>query len=99
MAELDFDDVDVVDDGLDAVPEGDDPEVLEPEEPEPDDDDEFEGGVPSEEEALAVAWNSAKVLFAVGLMAKTMPDSQWPVWWQKNQSGVVALTVTENEGT
>lgn len=72
MAELDFDDVDVVDAGLDPVPEGDDPDVAEPEP----DEDELAGGVPSEAEALAVAWNSLKVLLAVGLMAKTMPDSQ-----------------------
>lgn len=75
MAELDFDDVDVVSDGLDAVPEGDEPVVPEPDEPVAEED-EFEGGVPSEAEALAVAWNSLKVLLAVGLMAKTMPDSQ-----------------------
>ena len=49
---------------------------LEPEpEPEPvvlDD----EAGVPSEDDALAAAWNSSNVLFAVGLIANTMPDSQ-----------------------
>jgi len=37
----------------------------------------FAGGAPSVgEDALAVAWNAAKVLFAVGLMAKTIPCSQ-----------------------
>lgn len=78
---------------LDEVPEGVDEELV--------GDDEFdaEAGEPSAEEALAAAWNAAKLLFAVGLMAKTMPCSQWPVWWQKNQSGVVAFTVSEKEGT
>jgi hypothetical protein len=59
MAELDFDEPVVVDDGLDPVSVGDEPVVLEPEEGE----DEFEGGVPSAEEALAVAWNASNVLF------------------------------------
>jgi len=49
---------------------------LEPEpEPEPvvlDD----EAGVPLADDALAAAWNASNVLFAVGLIAKTMPDSQ-----------------------
>ena len=98
MAELDFDVDDVDDDGLDPVPDGDPAVVPEPA-GEDDGDDEFDGGVPSEAEALAVAWNAANVLFAVGLTANTMPDSQCPVWWQKNQSGVVTLTVMENEGT
>jgi len=48
---------------------------LEPE-PEPEPDDELEAGVPSDDEALAAAWNASKLLFAVGLMAKTMPCSQ-----------------------
>jgi hypothetical protein len=34
------------------------------------------GGAPLAEDALAVAWNAAKLLFAVGFMAKTMPVSQ-----------------------
>jgi len=46
---------------------------------EPVDEFEEEGGVPSADEALAVAWNASNVLFAVGLIAKTMPVSQWPV--------------------
>jgi len=101
MAEFAFDDVDGSGELAAGVPE---PEVPEPEpepEPVPDDDDEFEvaGGTPEEEEALAVAWNAWNDLLAVGLTAKTMPDSQWPVWWQKNQSGVVTLTITENWGT
>ena len=97
-AELDFDDVelDVVGDEPDPVPEGFSAMVLEPEEPE---EEEFEGGTPVEEEALAVAWNASNDLFAVGLMAKTMPCSQCPVCSQKNQSGVVTLTVMVNEGT
>jgi hypothetical protein len=32
-----------------------------------------EAGVPSGADAMAAAWNAAKVLLAVGLMAKTMP--------------------------
>jgi hypothetical protein len=35
-----------------------------------------EAGVPSADDALAAAWNESNDLFAVGLMAKTMPDSQ-----------------------
>jgi len=35
-----------------------------------------EAGVPSDEEALAAAWKSSKVLLSVGLMAKTIPCSQ-----------------------
>jgi hypothetical protein len=34
------------------------------------------GGVPSAADALAVVWNVAKLLLAVGLMAKTIPCSQ-----------------------
>lgn len=95
MAELDFDVLEVADDGLDPVPEGFSADV-----PEPEEDDGFdEGGTPEEEEALAVAWNAKNVLFCVGLMAKTMPCSQWAVWRQNHQVGVVSLTVSENEGT
>lgn len=56
-----------------ALPDAD-PE-LEPEpEPEPEPVELVEPeGVPSADEALAAAWNASKVLFAVGLMAKTMP--------------------------
>ena len=67
-APLDFDD-EVEEGALPvAVP------VLEPEpEPEPvvvlDDE-------PVADDALAAAWNAANVLFAVGLIAKTMPDLQ-----------------------
>jgi len=50
--------------------------VLEPElEPEPVVLDE-PAGVPLADDALAAAWNASKVLFAVGLTAKTMPCSQ-----------------------
>lgn len=35
-----------------------------------------EAGVPSDEEALAAAWKSSKVLSSVGLIAKTIPCSQ-----------------------
>jgi hypothetical protein len=38
---------------------------------------EVEAGVPSADDALAADWNAAKDLFAVGLMAKTIPCSQW----------------------
>ena len=73
-APLDFD-VEVEEAALAAaVPE------LEPEpepEPEPVELVEEEGGEPlAELDALAVAWNCANVLFAVGLTAKTMPVSQ-----------------------
>lgn len=68
------DDVEV-DDEPDLVVEGDD--AVEPEA-----EDDPEGGVPSAEEALAVAWNVANDLSAVGLTAKTMPDSQWLDWRQ-----------------
>jgi hypothetical protein len=37
---------------------------------------EVEEGVPSADDALAAAWNASKDLFAVGLMANTMPCSQ-----------------------
>jgi hypothetical protein len=71
-APLDFD-VEVEEGVLpDADPE------LEPDpdpEPEPVELVEFEG-VPSADDALAAAWNASKVLFAVGLIAKTMPCSQ-----------------------
>ena len=66
----------------DPVLEGDDAGVLEPVEPVVPDEFEDAGGVPSAEDALAVAWNASNVLFAVGLMANTMPCSQWPVCWQ-----------------
>jgi len=74
IAPLAFDDVEEEEGELSvAVP------VLEPEpepvEPEPvvlDD----EAGVPLADDALAAAWNASNVLFAVGLMAKTMPLSQ-----------------------
>jgi hypothetical protein len=88
MAELeeDFDAVvDVVDDGYPAV-------VLEGE-------DEFEGGEPSAEEALAVAWNCSNVWFVVGLTANTMPFWQWDVWRQYHQLGFVSLTMIVNETT
>jgi len=38
--------------------------------PEPE---EFEDGVPSAADALAAAWYASKLLFAVGLIAKTIP--------------------------
>jgi hypothetical protein len=86
LEEEDFDAVvDVVDDGCPAV-------VLEGEF-------EFEGGEPSAEEALAVAWNFSNVWFVVGLMANTMPALQWPVWRQYHQLGFVSLTVIVNETT
>jgi hypothetical protein len=74
MAPLDFDDEEEEGELPVAVPE------LEAElEPEPEPDpvvlDEPEG-VPLADDALAAAWNASKVLFAVGLMAKTMPCSQ-----------------------
>jgi len=96
MAELEFDVLDVVGVELEPVPVG-----FSAEEPEPEDgDDEFDaGGTPVDEEALAVAWNISNVLFSVGLMANTMPFSQWLVWRQYHQVGAVSLTVIENEGT
>jgi len=72
-APLDFDDeVEVEEEELPvAVPE------LEPEpEPEPEPVVLDEAGVPLEDDALAAAWNALNDLFAVGLMAKTMPVSQ-----------------------
>jgi hypothetical protein len=44
-----------------------------------------EEGVPSADDAFAAAWKAVKDLFAVGLMAKTMPCSQclyhrWSAW-------------------
>lgn len=61
-----------------AVPELEaepDPEPEPEPEPEPVELDE-PAGVPSADDALAAAWNASKVLFAVGLMAKTIPCSQ-----------------------
>ena len=69
-APLDFDDV--VDEG--ALPVAD--PVLELDDPKPVELEEL-GGVPSADDALAVAWNASKDLFAVGLTAKTIPCSQW----------------------
>jgi hypothetical protein len=69
------------DDELDegALPVADPELELEPDpEPEPVVLEEL-GGVPSADDALAVAWNVSKDLFAVGLTAKTIPCSQWPV--------------------
>ncbi len=66
-----------VDDEPDPVDEGDCAVV-----PDPEGEDEEAGGVPSEEEALAVAWNVSNDLSAVGLIAKTMPASQWVDWRQ-----------------
>jgi hypothetical protein len=43
--------------------------------------------------AMAAAWNAAKLLLAVGLMAKTIPFAQWPVCLQKNQRGLVTLSI------
>jgi hypothetical protein len=42
---------------------------------------------------IAVVWKAVNVWSAVGLTAKTMPDLQWPVVWQKNQTGLVSATV------
>ena len=70
-APLDFDDDDEVDEGAlpvaDPVLELDDSKSVELEEL---------GGEPSADDALAVAWNASKDLFAVGLTAKTIPCSQ-----------------------
>jgi len=69
MAPLDFDE---------DVEEGE--ELLADPEPEPEPEPvvlEVLEGVPSADDALAAAWNAANDLFAVGLMAKTMPCSQW----------------------
>jgi len=68
-APLDFDDEEeegalpVADPELEPEPEPE-PEPVELVEPE---------GVPSADDALAAAWNASKLLFAVGLTAKTMP--------------------------
>jgi hypothetical protein len=72
---LDFDDEVEVGALLAADPELGEEVVPEPE-PEPEVVLDEEGGVPSADEALAVDWNASNVLFAVGLMAKTIPDSQ-----------------------
>jgi hypothetical protein len=69
---------------LDFVDEEDEGELLvdvpDPDpEPEPEPDPELlelEAGAPVEDDALAAAWNAANDLFAVGLMAKTMPSTQ-----------------------
>lgn len=78
-APLDFDDEDEEAAGEELL-------VVDPEpEPEPEPEPvvlEVEAGVPSEDDALAAAWKAAKDLFAVGLMANTMPCSQWPVCLQ-----------------
>jgi len=71
---LDFDE-DEVDVGALLVA---DPEPEPEPEPEPVELEE-EAGVPSADDALAAAWNASNDLFAVGLIAKTMPCSQWPV--------------------
>jgi hypothetical protein len=39
---------------------------------------------------MAAAWNAANL--APGLMAKTMPFWQWPVWRQYTQTGLVSAT-------
>jgi hypothetical protein len=39
---------------------------------------------------MAAAWNAANLL--PGLMAKTMPIWQWPVWRQYAQTGLVSVT-------
>jgi hypothetical protein len=39
---------------------------------------------------MAAAWNAAN--FSPGLMAKTMPIWQWPVWRQYTQTGLVSVT-------
>lgn len=73
MEEFDFDD-DEVDEG-DALVEVE-PAVVEELDPELGLE-ELAAGLPSVgDDALAAAWNAAKVLFAVGLIAKTMPFSQ-----------------------
>jgi len=66
-APLAFDD----DDEEGALPDADPEPEAEPE-PEPVELVVLEG-VPSADDALAAAWNASKVLFADGLMAKTMP--------------------------
>lgn len=42
---------------------------------------------------LAAAWNASNVWSDVGLTAKTMPDLQWDGIAQKNQTGLVSVTV------
>jgi len=39
---------------------------------------------------MAAAWNAASL--SPGLMAKTMPFWQWPVWRQYTQTGLVSAT-------
>lgn len=39
---------------------------------------------------MAAAWNAANL--SPGLMAKTMPFWQWPVWRQYTQTGLVSVT-------
>ena len=39
---------------------------------------------------MAAAWNAANL--SPGLMAKTMPSWQWPVWRQYTQTGLVSVT-------
>jgi len=39
---------------------------------------------------MAAAWNAANLF--PGLMAKTMPFWQWPVWRQYTQTGLVSVT-------
>ena len=39
---------------------------------------------------IAAAWNAANWL--PGLIAKTMPSWQWPVWRQYTQTGLVSVT-------
>ena len=39
---------------------------------------------------MAAAWNAANL--SPGLMAKTMPFWQWPVWRQYTQTGFVSVT-------
>jgi hypothetical protein len=87
LEEEDFDAVlDVVDDGCPAV-------VLEGED---DFEVEFEDGVPSAEEPLAIVWNSVNVSLSVGLTANTWPFWQWPVWAQWNHNELVSLMVIVN---
>jgi hypothetical protein len=64
---LDFDD---------AVEEGELPVAVPELEAEPEPEPvvlDVEDGVPAEDAPLAAAWNASNVLFAVGLIAKTMP--------------------------
>lgn len=71
-APLDFDDEEADGELPVAVPEDDEEPEPEPEPVELDP----EAGVPSADDALAADWNAVKDLFAVGLMANTMPCSQ-----------------------